>query len=165
MLTKMDLLLLDIYRSGSIKIHNVHKGYFDRRSVLLSLGKRHAGVYIFTVEKSKEIFNILGVDLKKVTTEQLKREIVLFFKIKNNTKLFVTLTYLLNKHYKLTMKCLNKEQTSFQYILSDGNGIFDMIFKELNFKYVEVPRKYDRAKVLRITQGSFFINGQWVHVG
>lgn len=73
---------------------------------------------------------------------------------KNKKEIFETLTYILNRHRKLSSYGKGSR------FLSDKYGYMAAILDSLGFKYNKL-----RSDDLLIKSGSFYINGSWVHIG
>jgi len=153
-------LLVDLVVSGGVRQASPSaKEYW--LSVQISRGRTKKSI---CVSSTQLVLTRLGLPERSrlppsSLTPKLKKGAISY--LVNNLPIetrFYALSYWMETHLTLSV---NSTRPQTRYYISDVKGYLRKLLDSLGFRYTT----FDKGGMLNITQGSFFINGRWIHIG
>lgn len=134
---------LELFKSAFILVGN------DRVYPVICSGKNGKS---FGLTLSRSILLSLGIaDHKKPTTTMFKSALVEFYKKQTKHYKRIVLNILFEKH----QSSANASLLNISY----------RIYKNLYLDNSDVTIEPYQSRLIKVTYGSFFVNGQWIHIG
>lgn len=128
-------LLMDIYFSYSMQ-----------------QGRPRKSTGALPIRTAQRLLSVLG---HPTSTEQMKAACIAEIIRRPTSEIFAAFTYMVNKHRTLG----RPYNSGNKYLLSDKVGHLEGLLAALGFSYER------RRGTWAIEYGSFFINGEWIHIG
>ena len=119
------------------------------------LGK---GVYV-SVENTERVFLSLGLDLsKRILNSEFKSSLLHKISTLPKNRLARVIDYIFEGYRGLRNAGENRPTP--YWTVFDHTGLISKCLDSMDFKYTEL-----KNSLLNVTYGSFYINGEWIHIG